>query len=141
MVSARGPDSASAGELGIDVRAPLLRIARQTPRPLHPVSASRGGGEQPRCWPRVQSLLAYVWRSPPSSKREIGLKCYGALHAAMGHERRFPGTSGNGPRNGLANVCSRPQPDPSTRQVRTFRDLFLITELLDSKAESDDVGF
>src|SRR5437870_13289465 len=27
------------------------------------------------------------------------------------------------------------------RQVRTFRDLFLITELLDSKAESDDVGF
>jgi hypothetical protein len=34
-----------------------------------------------------------------------------------------------------------PQPDPSTRQVRTFRDLFLITELLDSKAESDDVGF
>jgi hypothetical protein len=33
------------------------------------------------------------------------------------------------------------QPDSSTRQVRTFRDLFLITELLDSKAESDDVGF
>ena len=42
--------------------------------------------------------------------------------------------------------CSRhvsevPQPDSSARQVRTFRDLFLITELLDSKAESDDVGF
>jgi hypothetical protein len=34
-----------------------------------------------------------------------------------------------------------PQPDSSTRQVRTFRDLFLITELLDSKAEGDDVGF
>jgi hypothetical protein len=34
-----------------------------------------------------------------------------------------------------------PQPDSSTRQVRTFRDLFLMTELLDSKAESDDVGF
>jgi hypothetical protein len=28
-----------------------------------------------------------------------------------------------------------------SRQVRTFRDLFLIIELLDSKAESDDVGF
>jgi hypothetical protein len=27
-----------------------------------------------------------------------------------------------------------------SRQVRMFRDLFLITELLDSKAESDDVG-
>ena len=27
-----------------------------------------------------------------------------------------------------------------SRQVRTFRDVFLITELLDSKAESDDVG-
>ena len=34
-----------------------------------------------------------------------------------------------------------PQPDSSTRQVRTFRDLFPITELLDSKAEGDDVGF
>jgi hypothetical protein len=34
-----------------------------------------------------------------------------------------------------------PQPVSSARQVRTFRDLFLITELLDSKAESDDVGF
>src|SRR2546430_13650641 len=56
MISARGPDSASADEPGIDVRAPLLRVARQTPRPLHPVSASFGGGEQPRCWPRVQSL-------------------------------------------------------------------------------------
>src|SRR5258708_30409002 len=55
MISARGPDSASADEFGIDVRAPLLRVARQTPRPLH-VSASFGGGEQPRCWPRVQSL-------------------------------------------------------------------------------------
>src|SRR5258707_10904690 len=35
MISARGPDSASADEPGIDVRAPLLRVARQTPRPLH----------------------------------------------------------------------------------------------------------
>src|SRR5258708_36419353 len=51
MISARGPDSASADEPGIDVRTPLLRVARQTPRPLHPVSASFGGGEQPRCWP------------------------------------------------------------------------------------------
>jgi hypothetical protein len=33
------------------------------------------------------------------------------------------------------------QPDSSTHQVRTFRGLFLITELLDSKAGSDDVGF
>jgi hypothetical protein len=39
------------------------------------------------------------------------------------------------------HVSNVPQPDSSTRQVRTFRDLFLITELLDSKAESDDVGF
>ena len=51
MISARGPDSASADEPGIDVRALLLRVARQTPRPLHPVSASFGGGEHPRCWP------------------------------------------------------------------------------------------
>ena len=39
------------------------------------------------------------------------------------------------------HVLKLPQPDSSARQVRTFRDLFLITELLDSKAESDDVGF
>src|SRR3979409_2292428 len=56
MISARGPDSASADEPGIDVRAPLLRVARPTPRPLHPVSASFGGGEQPRCRLRVQCL-------------------------------------------------------------------------------------
>src|ERR1700730_15565687 len=31
MISARGPDSASADEPGVDVRAPL-RVARQTPR-------------------------------------------------------------------------------------------------------------
>ena len=48
MISARGPDSASADEPGIDISAPLLGVARQTPRPLHPVSASFGGGEQPR---------------------------------------------------------------------------------------------
>jgi hypothetical protein len=40
------------------------------------------------------------------------------------HTREASGRSGN----------------PS-RQVRMFRDVFLITELLDSKAESDDVGF
>src|SRR5260370_26348924 len=47
MISARGPDSASAD----DVRAPLLRVARQTPSPLHQVSASFGGG-------RATALLA-----------------------------------------------------------------------------------
>jgi len=56
MISARGPDSVSADEPGIDVRAPLFRVARQTPRPLHPVSACFGGGEQPRCRLRVQCL-------------------------------------------------------------------------------------
>ena len=35
MISARGPDSASADERGIDVRAPLLRVARQTPKTAH----------------------------------------------------------------------------------------------------------
>jgi hypothetical protein len=36
MILARGPDSASADEPGIDVRAPLPRVVRRTPRPLHP---------------------------------------------------------------------------------------------------------
>jgi hypothetical protein len=34
-----------------------------------------------------------------------------------------------------------PQTDSSPRQIRSFRNLFLTTEPLDSKAESDDVGF
>jgi len=40
---------------------------------------------------------------------------------------------------GMSQRCHNQTRVP--RQVRTFRDLFLITELLDSKAESDDVGF
>ena len=36
------------------------------------------------------------------------------------------------------NIWSKRNP---SRQVRMFRDVFLIAELLDSKAESDDVGF
>src|SRR6266436_8420496 len=36
MILARGPDSASADEPGIDVTAPLPRVVRRTPRPLHP---------------------------------------------------------------------------------------------------------
>src|SRR5882762_7716515 len=53
MILARGPDSASADEPGIDIRAPLLRV---DPQATPPRSASFGGGEQPRCRPRVQSL-------------------------------------------------------------------------------------
>src|SRR5258706_16204877 len=95
MIPARGPDSASADEPGIDVRAPLLRVARQTPRPLHPVSASFGGGEQPRCRPRVQSLSLGIAPFRPR---------YGEAHhpasarykPGMGHARRFPGTSVHG---------------------------------------------
>ena len=41
---------------------------------------------------------------------------------------------------GSGQIDYRRVVNPS-RQVRTFRDLSLITELLDSKAESDDVGF
>ena len=47
----------------------------------------------------------------------------------------------NGHRESGRHVSKVPQPDSSVRQVRTFPDLFLITELLDSKTESDDVGF
>src|SRR6266404_3016247 len=36
MILARGPDSASADEPGLDVTAPLPRVVRRTPRPLHP---------------------------------------------------------------------------------------------------------
>jgi hypothetical protein len=61
------------------------------------------------------------------------------------HFGRRPTTSGPPLETDIVSagrhVSKVPQPDSSTRQVRTFRDLFLITELLGSKAESDDVGF
>src|SRR5260370_10935728 len=53
MISARGPDSESADEPGIDVGAPLLRVARQTSA-APPMSARFGGGEQPCYGRRVQ---------------------------------------------------------------------------------------
>ena len=66
----------------------------------------------------------------------------------MGQKRRFERrltTSGLTPETDIIragrHLSKLPQPDSNARQVRTFRDLFLITELLDSKAESDDVGF
>jgi hypothetical protein len=66
--------------------------------------------------------------------------------SGMGHSRRFDAlraTSALPPSTDIFRSARQvrfvPQPDSSARQVRTFRDLFLITELLDSKAESDDV--
>src|ERR1700687_156395 len=103
MISARGPDSASADEPGIDVRAPLLRVARQTPRPLHPVSASFGGGEQravgPASNPFPSTLLpSGLGMAKPTipQARDRAEVLWGATRPEWGHERRFPGTSVNG---------------------------------------------
>jgi hypothetical protein len=96
MISARGPDSASADELGIDVRAPLPRVARQTPRPLHPVSASFGGGEQPAVGPASNPFRhRYDEAHHPASAR-WGRSGTGRYTPGKGHERRFPETSVNG---------------------------------------------
>src|SRR5229473_3851481 len=131
MISSRGPDSASADEPGIDVRAPLLRVARQTPRPLHPVSASFGGGEQPRCWPRVQSLS--LWIAPFRHRygeahipqaRDRAEVLWGRYTPGMGHERRFPGTSVNGRPKRARNVRSR-------SRVRIARSLVELPERVD----------
>src|ERR1700730_18026666 len=97
------PRPASADEPGIDVRAPLLRVARETPRPLHSVSASFGGGEQPRCWPAsdpfpsgfLPSGLGMAKPTIPQA-RDRAEVLWGRYTPGMGHERRFPGTSGNG---------------------------------------------
>jgi hypothetical protein len=109
MISARGPDSASADELGIDVRAPLLRVARQTPRPLHPVSASFGGGEQPRCWPAsnpfpsgsLPSGLGMAKPTIPQARDRVevlwGATCPEWVTSAGSLERLLTGA-----RNGLA---------------------------------------
>ena len=105
MISARGPDSASADEPGIDVRAPLLRVARQTPRPLYPVSASFGGGEQAAVGPASNPLPLGLLPSglgmakPTIPQAEV---LWGALQPGMGHERRFLKRLVTGARNGLA---------------------------------------
>jgi hypothetical protein len=63
MISARGPDSSSADEPGIDVKAPASRRSPDS-QTAPPVSASLGGGEQPRYRsPRRPAKTAPVARS------------------------------------------------------------------------------
>src|ERR1700737_1127276 len=105
MISARGPDSASADEPGIDVRAPLLRVARQTPRPLHPTpcraasveASNRAVGPASNPFPSglLPSGLGMAKPTIPQA-RDRAEVLWGATRPEWGHERRFPGTSGNG---------------------------------------------
>src|SRR6266851_10287050 len=103
MISARGPDSASADELGIDVRAPPLRVARQTPGPLHQVSASFGQASNravgPASNPFPSGLLpSGIGMAKPTLQqaRDRAEVLWGATRPEWGHERRFLGTSVNG---------------------------------------------
>src|SRR6266852_2778901 len=114
MISARGPDSASADELGIDVRAPPLRVARQTPGPLHQVSASFGQASNravgPASNPFPSGLLpSGIGMAKPTLQqaRDRAEVLWGATRpewvtSAGSLERLLTGA-----RNGLANVCSR----------------------------------
>src|SRR5688572_10862249 len=68
--------------------------------------------------------LAFRTTTVPRSLTSGGLG-RGSRHlAAWGRSLRGPWIGGH--------VSKVPQPDSSARQVRTFRDLFLITEVLDS---------
>jgi len=93
MISARGPDSASADEPGIDVRGPLLRVARQTPRdrstPCRPASAEASN----RAVGPASNPFRHRYDEAhhPASARS-GWSGIGRYTPGMGHERRFPGT-------------------------------------------------
>src|SRR6266481_3260582 len=111
MISARGADSASAEEPGIDVRAPLLRVARQTPRPLHPcrpASAEASNRLAPDPFPSGLRPSSLGMEKPTISQaRDRAEVLWGRCTPGMGHERRFPGTSGNGRPKRARNVRSR----------------------------------
>ncbi len=103
MISARGPDSASADEPGIDVRAPLLHVARQSPdssTPCRPASAeasNRAVGSASNAFPSglLPSRVGMAKPAIPQA-RDRAEVLFGVYTPGMGHERRFPGTSGNG---------------------------------------------
>ena len=118
---------AQASALGMDAASKSLawrRVAAET---------CEGGLDDP-----ASRLCPYPGELVPMS--ESGQKAKYSLRADV-----FRFVSESGLKSDIArrsrHVSEVPQPDSSNRQVRTFRDLFLITELLDSKAESDDVGF
>jgi hypothetical protein len=102
MISARGPDSASADEPGIDVRAPLLRVARQPPRPLHPCrpalaeATNRAVGPASNPFPSglLPSGLGMAKHTIPQA-RDRAEVLRGRYTPGTG-QRRFPGTSGTG---------------------------------------------
>jgi hypothetical protein len=105
MILARGPDSASADEPGIDVTAPLPRVVRRTPRPLHPCrpasAEARNRGVGPASNPFPSGLLpsGLGMAKPTIPQAEV---LWGALQPGMGHERRFLKRLVMGARNGLA---------------------------------------
>src|SRR5712672_2337274 len=104
MISARGPDSASAYEPGIDVTAPLPRVVRRTPRPLHPCrsasaeASNRAVGPASNPFPSglLPSGLGMAKPTIPQA-RDRAEVLWGATRPEWGHERRFPG--------GLANAA------------------------------------
>ena len=130
MISARGPNSASAEEPGIDVRAPLLRVARQTPRPLHPcrpasaAASIRAVGLAPDPFPSGLLPSSLGMEKPTISQaRDRAEVLLGRCTPGMGHERRFPGTSNGRPKR-ARNVRSR-------SRVRIARSLVELPERVD----------
>src|SRR5258706_1351829 len=72
---------------------------------VSPVSASFGGGEEPRRRPRVQSVSLGVAPFQPrygEAHHPATEVLWGALQPGMGHERRFLKRLVTGARNGLA---------------------------------------
>src|SRR6266852_6581468 len=100
MILARGLDSASADEPGIDVTAPLPRVVRRTPRPLHPCrpasAEARNRAVGPASNPLPSGLLpSSLGMAKPiiPQARERAEVLWGRYTRGMGHERLFPRTS------------------------------------------------
>ncbi len=97
----------------------------------------RTANQCPLCW-ALQTILGHRTRSEKCQHRTHAPQQRPALFDHFVDDRVYPWRCPDALAPKHTREASGRSGNPS-RQVRMFRDLFLIAELLDSKAESDDV--